>query len=773
MHKELSTEKYLKSQTRGLRARESAATRAASRPGSTQEGRISTTPTSNSGSTQEGGLWKPTDFDDTMREKQLEKELLYLRDPLDLAENTIGLLRKDDAEKALNMVRMASKWSRCTVSWNHLIDYEMSKGRFVEAMSRYNEMKKRAQQPDAQTYTIILRGLSWHPHPSQSLHRALHVYHSMFADNCPVKPNLIHTNAVLKVCALARDMDALWGVAARLPRKGIGAPDNRTFTIILNAIRAVAWHTDNDLPNEAPEQKSLRRQRAVMQGRRMWQEIIPRWRLGMIWIDEGLVCAMGRLLLLGSTKQDHDDILSLAEQVMAIPRQTPSLIGPEQLADAGEPSIAALESTKLEEPAEEDIILDEAVQLETGEDAQGKTSFSPPSAALEATQLEEPGDEGIVQYETVRFRNDGDAQGEIDFSPPTSAPMPSLPPGFRNVFRPLPQHKTKSLSPARPGRNALSLILDACISLRDVPSAQSYWGLLTDPSGPYNVQPDSENYHMYLRLLRVRRASKLAVELIKDMHSGELETIKILQPKTFRIAMSCCVRDKFNVRSLEYATTLADVMYKKFDQPDIRTLQMFTFLISFSARSDFRFSVSAFRTLEPGMHVLKMWVNFGLADVKNEDKESVVRLGSMIVGACDSVLDKAGDRLAKEERRWLVGWKNELNAWVIRNTWKAVTTAGKRGRGPGRLLVAKKVEASERKEKRSDRRRRRRAMRDKAKKKAEKEIKKAKVDEGSAPEQALKVRFIRGPLLGGRSKSMKKARNEMKKSGDFDFYNEQ
>ncbi|KAI4144395.1 MAG: hypothetical protein L6R39_004203, partial [Caloplaca ligustica] len=153
----------------------------------------------------------------------------------------------------------------------------------------------------------------------------------MFADNCPVKPNIIHTNTVLKVCALAKDMDALWGIAAKLPTRGPGASNNLTFTIILNAIRNIAWHNDKDLPDETLEEKGLRRQRAVMQGRRMWEEIIPRWRAGDMWIDEELVCAMGRLLLLGSTEKDYRDVLALADQVMAIPRQERRVADREEL----------------------------------------------------------------------------------------------------------------------------------------------------------------------------------------------------------------------------------------------------------------------------------------------------------------------------------------------------------------------------------------------------------------------------------------------------------
>lgn len=72
--------------------------------------------------------------------KRLERELLYLQDPLNLAQNTVTLLRNDDRDKALAIVRMASKSTPCTVSWNHLIDYEMSKGRVERAEKIYNEV---------------------------------------------------------------------------------------------------------------------------------------------------------------------------------------------------------------------------------------------------------------------------------------------------------------------------------------------------------------------------------------------------------------------------------------------------------------------------------------------------------------------------------------------------------------------------------------------------------------------------------------------------------
>ena len=71
----------------------------------------------------------------------LEKELRYLQDPMKLADNTISLLKKNDFEKALALVKMSSRTMACTVSWNHLMDYEMFKGRVSNAMKTYNDVR--------------------------------------------------------------------------------------------------------------------------------------------------------------------------------------------------------------------------------------------------------------------------------------------------------------------------------------------------------------------------------------------------------------------------------------------------------------------------------------------------------------------------------------------------------------------------------------------------------------------------------------------------------
>ncbi|KAL8816971.1 MAG: hypothetical protein Q9223_004105, partial [Gallowayella weberi] len=410
----------------------------------------------------------------------------------------------------------------------------------------------------------------------------------MFAENCPVKPNIIHTNAALKTCALSRDMDALWGIAAKLPSKGMGAPNNLTYTTILNAIRTVAWHNDKVLGEEAWEEKSQRRQRAVMQGRQMWEEIVPRWRAGDLWIDEELVCAMGRLLLLGSTQQDYEDILTLVEQVMSIPRQKRPLPEPRGDAFSKEQTADTLKAADAENfGIQEDTQDDSSVQMEMNED---------------------------------------------DLGPPPSTPALNRNTAVTDVFRsqPIPPR----ISVARPGRNTLSLLLDTCVRLRAIPSAQAYWGLLTDHAGPYDIVPDSENYHMYLRVLRVQRSSKAAAGLITDMYSGELKAMNMLQPKTFRIAFSAFVRDKMNPRVMEYTTPVLRIMYKALPEPDIKALDMFLQVAVARVRTDFRITLAALRELQTGTRLLRNYITYGYEDgvVTDEVKSEAAGFAKRLIG---------------------------------------------------------------------------------------------------------------------------------------------
>ena len=76
-------------------------------------------------------------------ESNLKRELVWLSDPLRLAQEVVKLLKLDSDQgyaKAEGLVRLASKQMACTVSWNHLIDYDMSKGSVKQALKHYQEV---------------------------------------------------------------------------------------------------------------------------------------------------------------------------------------------------------------------------------------------------------------------------------------------------------------------------------------------------------------------------------------------------------------------------------------------------------------------------------------------------------------------------------------------------------------------------------------------------------------------------------------------------------
>jgi hypothetical protein len=71
----------------------------------------------------------------------LEAELRWLPDPMKLAKRTLEMLRSEEHGKALELVQLASsKGMACTVSWNHLIDWDMRMGRVGEAWRGFNDV---------------------------------------------------------------------------------------------------------------------------------------------------------------------------------------------------------------------------------------------------------------------------------------------------------------------------------------------------------------------------------------------------------------------------------------------------------------------------------------------------------------------------------------------------------------------------------------------------------------------------------------------------------
>ncbi|RYO76804.1 hypothetical protein DL766_007417 [Monosporascus sp. MC13-8B] len=252
------------------------------------------------------------------KEWAARKQLRYMQDPYHIASYVTKVLSADRFEEAALITRLASKDKNVTVSWNELIKYQLKHNRLRAALKLYNEMKKRAQLPNSHTYTIIFKGCADSSHPTIALAEAIKIYNKM--QNLErLKPNTIHLNAVLKVCARAGDLDSLFAVLEGA-NTSTHALDNQSYTTILNALRMQIDKQQHRGISESEVRELIKR--TIGRAKSIWEEVISRWRSGQVVIDETLVCAMGRILLLGGY-YDVDSIAALIEQTMNIPRDVP------------------------------------------------------------------------------------------------------------------------------------------------------------------------------------------------------------------------------------------------------------------------------------------------------------------------------------------------------------------------------------------------------------------------------------------------------------------
>lgn len=470
-------------------------------------------------------------------------QLQWLQDPLKLANAVMDRLRIGADQDALELIRGSEKTGRVdgenkgrlvenVVSWNRIMEYYMYKGDIREALKVYNEMKKRGHRPEAYTYTILLTGFAKNVKKPNAVKDALSVYNSIFAPNSAVKPNTIHTNAVINVCARGGDMDSLWSVAGRLPERGPGTADNITYTSILNAIRTDAETRSRSLREGGTVHISVSDniiENAIRDGEKLWMDVSKRWRAGNLKIDEPLTCAMGRLLLLGRNTATWNNIFLLVEQTMRIPRHRNMFRD-----DSSQSSGSQFGSVLI--PAETSSWV-------------ASTDTSNP---LEANQIE-PTKNGETD-------NVMDSARVVNFEP-VNARDNSLEKPQISVY-------------AIPSPNTLSMVLQASILTRNLPAGKYYWDLLTSKDGKYAVQFDAENLAQYLRLLRVSRSSKATRDLICQDFT-EHQASEFLMRGTFIIAMSTCVRDKNNPNVFDNATDIFEKMQERLPLLDAKVMDMY------------------------------------------------------------------------------------------------------------------------------------------------------------------------------------------------------
>ncbi|CAG8959434.1 hypothetical protein HYFRA_00001332 [Hymenoscyphus fraxineus] len=548
----------------------------------------------------------------------LSKYPVYGSDPLKLAEYIRQTLQEDNFDKALAVVRAASRGLTCIVSWNHLIDWQMSKGKMNAALKTYNEMKKRGQVPDSHTFTIIIMGCTKHRDVKAGLGQVLAIYHSMLLDKSPVKPNTIHLNAILKMCAKAGDMDAMFGVVASMPTKGVAAPNNLSLTTIINALRMDCM---SDSRNRfTPMQRREYTRQVIIKGRHIWMDITKRWRQGDIWIDEELVCSMGRLMLLGE-ERDWDDILSLIEQSMNIPRQI------SRLDTKARSRVRPADQGRTERVGEVPAV----------------------SVAASGTSWE-TSIKDIASKDSLEVEPEQALTNVDNFKP---FPLPTPPRGVLSAY-------------AKPGRNSLSLVLAALDKLSLKGIAYRYWTIMVREFG---VIPDAENYHAYLRILRKARASTETLELLQTMNRTEM------RHSTFRIAISACERDKNNYHAFANAGKLLDIMTDALRVPDVPVLTSYldTAVSPNTPMAPIDHGKRILRALDrlgPSMLNIKSLLIYGDPDVPMTAEErttfqvSVLGLIRRMIAAYDICMNRA--LVPRNQYSELTQQRAKLTAYVTR-----------------------------------------------------------------------------------------------------------
>ncbi|GAB1739153.1 hypothetical protein NU219Hw_g3905t1 [Hortaea werneckii] len=566
----------------------------------------------------------------TFDKKALRKELEWLPDPVKFTEHVQYTLRCEKPAKALELVRLASKTRQCTVAWNHVVNYHMQRGRPRDAFAVYNEMKKRAQFPDSYTYVLLLRGLAgFRPGASkkprdisfEDVSKAVSLYNSMSAPNSRVKPSIMHTNAVLKVCAFGNDMDAFYGVLANLPEVGAGAPDHMTYSIILNAIRRNTGY--EALKDLSPTQALTKRRQAVSEARAIWREVVMKWRTGAVRMDEELVSAMARCLLVSEKLQDWDDVLSLIRQTMQIERLVPEVGSPERQIGHVPTDRQLLEAEKAEGGVDVDA---EAMKGEDSEASAGAAGKTPAKISTDETP---------------------DARTFEAVEPTMTTPKKYGPP--------------PSLFHAQPGQETLDILIQTCSKMRMPRTANAYWELLI--AEPFNLKPALFNFHSLIRLLLKNRSSGRVAELIQHgLAKAEAKPTVM----TFMLAIQACRRNCLNPHALEHAKAIVDVMERTLSDLQIDVLSQYLDIALLSDSGPK--IVDTLDRLDSCVHNLRSRITFGTdtrkmnAEDHLQDRRDTVEFFQTMIGAIDTLMNRG-----LVPRKDFVHWhqrRSQLNTFI-------------------------------------------------------------------------------------------------------------
>ncbi|KAF3197663.1 hypothetical protein TWF106_009917 [Orbilia oligospora] len=527
-------------------------------------------------------------------------------------------------EESIDMLReLTSRYGRTdlVVAWNHVVEWKLKRGNIQAAIKLYNEMKKRGVKPDSYTYLRLLNGLADNAATTPgALGRALTVYYSLTAPSSTVKASIMHTNAALKVCAQAKDVDAMWDIAERIPDKGRGSADTLTYTTLLNGIR-------NSIGTGSPD-------KSIMEGRELWENILIKWQDGQLEMDEGLGCAMARLLLKSMKAEDWDEVLSLCHDVFGVPRLIP------KIGTKARTLLPIRDKGKKE--VEEDLgDMKEGVE---GFTADLKGRIGDAITAVGAKGRKDEVEEGFAEEVGVE-----DGEGVTD-EPILGINTAGMDSAASLITSQIPSKKPQILN------NGLSVILEACLSLRAYDTAANYWDLITES---YNVLPDRDNYNNRMRCLSMQGDSAACLAVAEEMIKKGVE----LNQNLFFIAMNGCRRNK-KIAGFKDAYKLLDLMQR--EAIDVTSKVLIAFIRTATVTEDVGAMRQAWMKIGPGLFNIHK-----LIDPTNKSIEKVAKdleCCQEMVSLSDAILSRMYknklDRADKEFADWVEGSRQKIHKYI-------------------------------------------------------------------------------------------------------------
>ncbi|KAJ1921594.1 hypothetical protein H4219_000632 [Mycoemilia scoparia] len=174
-----------------------------------------------------------------------------------LSDKVSKIIKKGKIDDAVALILSSPVYKQSQASWNQVIEEYGKQGKNDYAWKAYTEMKKRGIKPNAQTFTVLIRGFLYSRSP-KAIERAMEAYNSIgkFIEG----PSLQHTNTLLMVCGEHCDTDHLDRIISGIPKDGPNAMDLVTYTTILSILRrklkdTLAGDTNTDTQNNSTNSK--------------------------------------------------------------------------------------------------------------------------------------------------------------------------------------------------------------------------------------------------------------------------------------------------------------------------------------------------------------------------------------------------------------------------------------------------------------------------------------------------------------------------------------